>query len=296
MAPIEALNDTMDLWGIVQLEYAADGNLAVALISCGQTTPDICAAAQAPILPTAEAYAQYIPVEVWDHSSARALAQMSLPGALPGAAFATPALAQVYGVTLTNPLGAWPATRKDIEGGPDYDGSALNGARWVDIDSDGKLGVTIKVVGPGGASATATSGPPRSYGATSSACPRSDARAARTAYAYVPLPQGLGVKRIKGFHSAQRLTVEFHGALESCDRISGQLTGAGAGKLQQDGLIGGCTIADGSGEAACSSALLDSAESGAGATSLLELTAGRFVLARSQADVSCAQVRAMTLD
>ena len=93
------------------------------------------------------------------------------------------------------------------------------------------------------------------------------------------------------------MRLEFHGALDSCDRISGKLTGTGAAKLQLDALIGGCTMVNGSGESACTSALLDSADSsGAGATAGLDFGSGTFVLARVQADTSCAQVRALNLD
>jgi hypothetical protein len=297
--PLEALTDAIDLWGVVVQQYDAEGNLEISLNSCGQTTPDICAAAQAPVLPSAEAYGEYVPVELWETATPPAVAQMSLPDALPGSAFATPTLAQVLGITLTNPLGAWPTTRKNIEGGPDFGGSATNGARWMDIDGDGKPGMTMKVVGPGGVPAGAASGPPFSYGATSSKCPRSDRQAPRSSYAYLPLPQGLGVKRIKGLYSAQRVRLEFHGALETCDRISGMLTGPKAAKLQLDAVLGGCTMVSGSGESACPSSLLDSAESsgsGGAATGGLEMGAGSFVLARIPDGTTCAQVRAMNLD
>jgi hypothetical protein len=296
MASVEALNDTMDLWGIVRQVYDADGKLGLTLHACGQTTPDICTAAQAPVLPTAEAYAQYVPVEVWDKDAAPAVAQMSLPGALPGAAFDTPTLAELFGVTLANPLGAWPTTRKDIEGGSEFDGSAVNGAHWADIDGDGQLGMSVKLVPPGGAPATPTSGPPHSYAATSSKCPRTDPQAARSAYAYLPLPQGLGVKRIKRLYSAQRVTLEFHGTLSTCDRLSGTLTGAKAGALRMDALIGGCAMVNGSGESACTSTQLDMTDSGGGATAGLTLGTGKFAFARVADSVTCAEVRAMNLE
>ena len=157
--PIEALNDQIELWGIVRQNYDAQGNLELTLNSCGQTTADICASAQPPVLSSAEAYAQYVPVEVWDMPTPAAKAQLNFPGATPGAAFATPTLVQLFGVTLTNPLGAWPTTRKNVDGGPDFAGTATNGARWADTDADGKLGMTMKVVGPGGVTAGASSGP-----------------------------------------------------------------------------------------------------------------------------------------
>ena len=297
MEPLEGLNDTIDLWGIVRQEYDAQGNIEIRLTACGQTSPDTCIAAAAPVVPSPEAWAQYVPVELWEKPTTPAVLRISLPGALPGATFATPALAQLFGVTLTDPLGPWPATRKDLEGGGDFDGSSVNGARWIDMDGDGKLGMTIKLVGPGGATATPTSGPPRAYAATSSVCPRSDPRAARSPYAYVPLPQGLGVRRVKEFHAAQRSALELHGALESCDRISGMLTGPNGRAPTTDLLIGGCTTVNGSGESACTSAMLDSAASGGGGATLgLEFGTGSFLLVRVEASVTCAKVRAQNLN
>lgn len=296
-APIESLNDTIDVWGIVRLTYDAAGRLELSLTSCGQTTPDICAGAQPPVLPTAEAYAQYVPVEAWDKSPTPVVVQMSFPDAVPGAVFAPPSFVQLFGIALADPLGRWPATRTDVEGSADFDGSAVNGARWVDMDADGELGLTLEIVGPGGATATATSGPPRSYGTTSAACPRTNKQAARSPYAYVPMPQGLGVKRIKRMHTAQRSTFELHGQLESCDRISGELTGANGGKATTDALFGGCVAVNGSGESACSPALLDTAESGgAGTTVGLDSGAGDFVLVRVVADATCAEVRALAFE
>jgi hypothetical protein len=294
--PVEALNDTIDLWGIAHNVYDAAGNLSLTLSACGQTTPDICAAAQAPVLPNAEAYAQYVPVEVWDDHGAQTALQFSLPAALPGTPFDTPSIAELFGVTLSNPLGAWPTTRKDVEGGSEFDGSAVNGAHWLDSDGDGELGMTIKVVPPGGVAASATGGPPQSYAATSTKCPRSDAKAARSPYAYLPLPQGLGVKRIKRLYSAQRVALEFHGTFTTCDRASGMLTGPKGGALRMDTLIGGCAIVNGSAESACTAGLLDMTDGGGGATAGLQLGSGSFVLVRVADALSCAQVRAMNLE
>jgi len=295
-APVESLNETIELWGIVHHQYDVQGNLGLTLSACGQTTPDICTAAQPPLLPTAEAYAQYVPVGLWDKPITPAALRMSLPGAVPGAPFASPAMAQLFGVTLADPLGAWPGTRKDVEGGTDFDGSAVNGAQWVDVDGDGQLGLTTMVVPPGGVAANATNGPLQSYGATSTACPRTDPGAARSSYAYLPMPQGLGVKRLKRLYAAQRVILEFHGTLDTCDRISGMLTGPNGGKLQMNALFGGCALVNGSGESACGAALLDAVDSGGGATMAQELGSGSFVLTRVKDDVTCAEVRAMKVD
>ena len=297
MAPLEGLTDASEQWGVVRQRYDAQGTLELALSACGQTSVDICVGAQPPVITAAEAYAQYVPVETWDKAFAPAKARVSFPNALPGARFATPAIAQLFGIALTDPLGAWPMTRRDIEGSTEFDGSGVNGARWLDVDADGQLGMTVAVVAPGGVVAAANSGPIQSYGATSSKCPRSNPQAARSPYAYLPLPQGLGVKRIKRFYSAQRVMLEFHGTLDTCDKVSGTLTGAGAGQLSAEVLFGGCALVNGASESACTSALLDVAEtSGGGSATGLELTGGTFVLVRVRDDVTCSQVRAMKFD
>ena len=54
-------------------------------------------------------------------------------------------------------------------------------------------------------------------------------------------------------------------------------------------------MVNGNGEADCGNALLDSASgSGSGASSGLQISDGRFVLTRVEANVTCGQVRAMS--
>jgi hypothetical protein len=296
-APIEALSDTIDLWALVHQKLDAQGTLSFAATLCGQTTPDICAAAQTPVIPSPEAFAQYIPVEAWDRSeNSAAEVQLSFLDGVAGAEFVTPALAFLQGVSLADPLGAMPSSRKDIADGPDFDGSATNAARWIDMDGDGKPGLTTKIVGPSGAAATATSGPPRTYAATSSVCPRSDAQAARSPYSYLPFAQGIGVKRVKSLYSAQRLVVELHGTLESCDRSSGMLTGPSGGKLKIEGVLGGCSMVNGSSESDCTSSMLDAASSMGGGSPSAAMTPGigTFVLTRVANEATCSDARALS--
>lgn len=296
-APIEAFTDTIDLWALVHQKLDAQGTLSFTATLCGQTTPDICAAAQTPVIPSPEAFAQYIPVEDWDRSeNTAATVQLSFLDGVAGAEFVTPALAFLQGISLDDPLGAMPSSRKDVADGPDFDGSATNAARWIDMDGDGKPGLTTKIVGPSGAAATASSGPPRSYAATSSACPRSDTQAARSPYAYLPFAQGIGIKRVKSLYSAQRLVVELHGMLESCDRTSGMLTGPSGGKLKLEGVLGGCSMVNGSSESDCTSSMLDSASSMGGGSPSATMTPGigTFVLTRVANEATCSDARALS--
>jgi len=294
--PVEALDDTIQLWGIARHDYDAQAGLSLTLSWCGQTTPDICASAQPPALPSPEAYGQFIPLESWTRASTSVTAELPLAHALPGEPFITPTIVQLFGISLADPFGAWPTTRKDIEGSPNYDGSSVNGAQWLDSDDDGKLGLSTIIVPPGGLQGTATAGPPGGYTAESSACPRDQPRAARSRYMYIPFPQGLGVERIAALYMAQRLALELSGVVESCDRITGVLTGPSGADIRLDGVLGGCSTINGSAQEDCSASLLSTAESGGGATSLgLNFGIGDFVLTRADTDTTCADVRALPL-
>ena len=293
MGPVEALNGTMHVWSLLRQQYDASGNLSMSMSVCGQTSPDLCASAQPPVLSAPEAYGQYIPVEAWNRASeAPASAQLSIASPLPGAAIDTPPLAQLFGISLSNPLGPWPASFKDVQGSGAFDGSATNGAAWVDTDADGKSGVTLRIVGAGGAMGNGASGPMQSYGSTSAECPRTNAQSARSPYAYLPLAQGLGVKRIKALYTAQRIAFELHGLLDSCDQASGAVTGGNGGALAFHALIGGCSMVSGSGETDCTQAVIDTASANGGVSGL-KLGTGSFTWTRLPAEATCAEVRAM---
>lgn len=288
MGPVEALRDAIQLWGLVKLTYDAQGLLSLNLHTCGSVDPDICTAAQPPLVPSAEAYAQFVSTQTWDMPATSASnAQLSLPLAVAGAQFDTPTLAELHGIELTDPFGPWPTSHRNVEGDPSFDGTQVNGARWDDLDRDGHIGMTVRLVAPGGVRATQAWGPPRDYGSTSAACPRENAAAPRSSYAYLPVPQGLGVKRIAAIHVAERLLLEMHGQIESCDLVRGTLTGPNAGNVGTDLLVGGCAEVS----ANCSSALVDAVTSGGGASAERGLETGDFTLTRAPPDADCAWVR-----
>ena len=98
-----------------------------------------------------EAYSEFYPTHIWDlPSMPKFSVQLDLPKALPGQPFKSPNYALLHGVTLTDPLGAWPATRADIAGSSAFDGSAVNGAAGVDHDADKQGAITDVSVPPGG--------------------------------------------------------------------------------------------------------------------------------------------------
>jgi hypothetical protein len=293
----EELNDATVYWSIVHAEAGADGKVSLSLTACGQSTPDICGTGAPPLIPGAEAYAQYVPASVWDKADVRSsTVELALAGALPDSDFVTPPIAQLAGIALADPLGAWPSARKDVEGGDDFDGSAVNGAKWVDLDGDKALGLTNFAVPPGGVSASQLMpGATETFDATSKACPRSDASAPRSPYAYLPTVEGVQLRRMKRYQTSQRIVSELHGKLETCDRASGSITGQKGSAVKLESIFGGCVLVDGSSETPCSSTLLNNLESmGGGLT--LKVASGEFVMMRVADDFKCGDVRTTKFD
>jgi hypothetical protein len=280
-------------WAIVRQNYAASGDLALEIISCGETALDLCGTGVRIAGISAEAYSQYVPVAVRGKAgSASTLVDFKLPAPVPGAAYKTPRFAMLNGIGLTDPLGEWPAKRQDVQGGSDFDGSATNGARWLDSDQDSLYGQTTYAVGPNGETPAGELAPIAPYAPLSQACPRGDASAARLSYNYPPGLDGLTPRRIKRFSSANRAISELDGLIQSCNEIKGSVTGPDNGRAHMDTRIGACVRVDGtSGEVACSSSLLDFLDASE-APSVFDSQA--FSMQRIDAATSCEQVRALT--
>jgi len=279
-------------WAIARQNYADDGALSMELITCGETNIDLCGTGVRIAGIAAEAYSQYVPVAVWDQAGATGtLIDFSLPGAVPGGAYKTPVFAMLSGINLTDPLGEWPAKRQDVQGGSDFDGSATNGARWLDTDQDTLFGVTTYAVGPNGATPTGALAPITPYPQTSAACPRGDAAAPRLAYNYPPGLDGLTPRRIKRFSSATRAISNLEGTLQSCNEITGTVRGPDSGRAHVDLRIGSCVRVDGDGEVACGSNLVDFLDATDAPSAFDSQT---FIMKRVEANITCAQVRALT--
>lgn len=280
-------------WALMRQNYADDGALAVEFISCGESTIDLCGTGVRIAGISAEAYSQYVPVAVWDKAgNTGSLFEFSLPNAAPGSAYKTARFALLRGISLTDPLGDWPAKRQDVMGSSDFDGSATNGARWLDSDQDSLFGQTTYAVGPGGVTPGGELAPITPFGQTSQACPRSDAAAARLPYNYPPGVDGLTPRRIKRFSSASRAINELDGTIRSCDEISGNVTGPNNGRARLDSRIGSCVRVDGeNGEVACSSNLLDFLDSTMAPNAFDSQT---FVMKRVDPKTTCSEVRALS--
>jgi hypothetical protein len=282
-------------WAVLRQTYDAQGELSFEQITCGETVLDLCGAGVRIAGIPAEAYSQYVPVAVWGKpGSPSTTVKLSLPAPVPGSAFKTPRYARLNGISLADPLGAWPESREDIEGSDAFAGSATNGARWVDSDQDSAYGQTTYAVGPGGETPGGELAPMTAYAQTSMTCPRGNETAARLPYNYPPGLDGVTPRRIKRFSSANRTVSELDGTIQSCDEITGNVTGPTEGGARVDVRIGSCVRVDAesdSGEAACSNSVL----------SFLDATqvnntfdAQTFIMKRVAEGTTCEQVRALT--
>lgn len=286
---VEDGSETTYSWSIERHEYDAQGNLDVESISCGDTQPELCGTGN--VVVGREAYAQYIPANVYGKASMPvARYQFQIEEALPNQPFNSPMTALLTGISLADPMGAWPTQRQNIAGSPDAGSNIVNGARWIDSDDDKAIGITTYAVGPGGISASGDGPRPIvSYGANSMVCPRGNPSAARLAYNWVPATEGLNVRRVKQIYSASRVITAIRGTIESCDSITGKVVGPNANdNVRIDGVVGGCARVEGNGEAACSSALVNFFEG----DSAQEAPPGDIVIRRAPDSIDCAGARA----
>lgn len=290
---IEGGSDTQYGWTIQRLNYDVDGNVAVEVIPCGETNIDLCGQGVRIAGVPEEAYAQYVPIAIWGKAGSPSTQySFMLTDALPGSKYLTPEVAVLQGIQLNNPLGEWPSKRQDIEGADGYDGSATNGARWIDADNDGVFGLTTYTVGPNGVAADGSATAPISaYDTRSKVCPRSDPSAERSPYNYPPGAEGLTVRRIKRFFSANRVTSSYDGRIDSCDLLAGEVRGPAEGRVRFDTRIGGCLRANGSAESQCSGSLLDFLDM-TGAPNKVE--ANSFIMKRVEDTATCETVRALS--
>jgi hypothetical protein len=273
----------------------ADGTLKIEMIDCGGSSVDLCSVPFPPLL-GAEAYGQYVPNSVWGSPGMpRTSLQFKMAESQPGAPYKSGLFANISGIKLDDPLGEWPSDRYKVAGSPDSKGTPVNGATWLDPDGDGTLGLTTYAIGPGGEKADGVPpDPPQDYGPNSVECPRSNSNA-RSPYAYPPaLPNGsVSTQRIKRVFAAQRAIAAFEGKVDSCDQISGAVTGPDNGVSHIDGRVVGCVRVNGNGEAACAAGAIDFLDQQPQTQQITEPT---FKLKRLAAAASCQDVVSATYD
>jgi YD repeat-containing protein len=284
-------------WAIRRQTYDATGNLTIQTTQCGGTSLDLCGQGNPVIVPD-EAYGQFLPAPIFGLPTMPVQSlTITLANALPSQAYTEPQTAVVFGVSLTDPLGAWPAANANIGAGPNQ----TNGAIWVDHDNDTHPGVTSYAVPPGGVSSTTAPYPTRDYAATSSACPRRSSSLARLSYNYLPGVENLTLERVKRMYTAQRVISSMSGTITSCDStgatlIQGTLGGPDNGQVQANVRVGGCVRvaaeADGgTGELDCDSTLTNEYD---GQSQSQHVSGGTFVIKRVANTITCAQARTMT--
>lgn len=281
---------TYDTFFLERHTYDETGKLSIEVRTCGSTSFDLCGRGQQPFF-GAEAYAEFYPVHIWDLPSMPTFkAEVSLPNAVPGQPFTTPNISLVHGITLNDPLGAWPATRADISGSSAFDGSAVNGAAWVDHDGDNQLAITDVTVPPGGLRSDGTPPDPiTQFGSTSQSC--------GSQYAYWPaLPDtGLTPVRISKMHTGTRLIQSYQGTITSCDEYGGNLGGPVNGKPRLDIRVGSCMRVNGNSETNCSARSVDTLD---GTEQSQEIVNSTFKAKRmaGSGEITCADVRAVDFD
>ncbi len=293
---IEDGNDAYYTYFLTRHTYDDEGKLEVELQMCGLTSFDLCGLGQQPFF-GAEAYSDFYPIHIWDlPSMPRYEVELSLPRALPGEPFVSPNFAVMYGVTLADPLGAWPSTRADVSGSSAFDGSAVNGAAWVDHDADNQVAITDVIVPPGGIRSDGTNPDPiTQFGATSNVCPRRSG-AAGVEYAYWPaLPDvGLTPVRVSRAYTGLRMIQAYAGSITSCDAYGGELRGLRNDRPSVDARIGGCMRVNGGNETNCSARSIDSLD---GTDQNQEVTGASFKAKRiASNEANCQTVRATNFD
>jgi hypothetical protein len=280
-----------ETWALHRHSYDAEGNLRIEITECGGTGFDLCSVPFPPFL-GAEAYGQYTPNSVWgSETMPRTNITVNLTDAQPGAAFKTETFAMLNGIQLDDPLGEWPGDRREVAGAPESEGTPVNGATWLDPDNDGSLALTTYGVGPGGEGIDGVyPDPPKAYESRSSDCPRLEG-GERHPYAYPPaIPNGsLSVQRIKRVFTGQRATFAYDGKIDSCDVITGAVTGPDNGQLKLDTRVGGCVRENGGSESVCAAGAVDFLDQ---QPQTQNLSDGKFTLKRLSDGASCADVRA----
>lgn len=279
-------------WALRQHTYDAAGKLHVVTTPCGGTTSDLCGTANIPGFITPEAYTQFLPVQIWGTTGMPTeTVDMQLPNALPGAAFVSAQSAALLGISLTNPLGAWPSARAAVG----VSAMQVNGAVWIDHDADSKSGVTTYAIPPGGFPVDGIAPDPlTAYPATSSACPRTKPTAPRLSYNYFPALESFTVQRVRRFYLASRSIGYFDGSVTSCNVIQGNVKGPNAGQIQNDGRVQGCvrSSSGATGEVDCSATIVDFFDSAD--QTATKIDAATFVIKRMPNNSTCADARAAT--
>jgi hypothetical protein len=266
---ILAGNAVLDSWSIRHITVSGGSTVQVDSVPCGGQAPDLCT-----VTFLNEAFTQNQDPTIWQGPNMPfSSTTTTINDPDPGEAFVTPTEANLLGVSLASPLGAWPAAWNAA------------GLTWLgptptytapDEDGDGFPGVAsiIKTTGTSTVCGEPYSGLPDPSGTTSQLIDR----------AYIGT-------RVLGGYNGTIMTTPAATFGKACDVMTGSLTGPAAGGFPEvDGRVRGCRLVGG---AACAAATWQSLDTQA-SSSPQTTTAARFSMVRvANSSITCATVRAM---
>jgi hypothetical protein len=246
-------------WALRYQTVETNGSVTVKTFPCGGSAPDACDMAYG------YTHAQYQPNHLWGKAKINAgttSVNTSLVGVIPGGTYVEPPIAQLLGITLTDPLGPWPPCRACVGidaggtcacGGTNY--PVTNKATWVDVDDDSNLGITNLHVPRGGLPIDGTQPDPPYVYTEPTACPRVALPHGTFTYQEWPGTVGLQTFRTNRFFIGSRTTSALNGstityASNACS-ISGTVTGPSAGKTRVEQRTQGCETCSGANGNAC---------------------------------------------
>jgi len=235
-------------WALRYQTVDANGSVTSKTYPCGGTAPDACDLAYG------YAHAQYQPNHVWGKAKINAgttSVSASLAGVVPGGSYVEPQIAELLGITLTDPFGPWPPCRACVGldpggtcscGGTGY--TVTNKATWVDVDDDSNLGITNLHVPRGGLVIDTTQPDPPYVYAQPTACPRITAPQGTYTYQEWPGTVVFTTFRTNRFFIGSRTTSALNGSTitfaNNVCSISGTITGPSNGKTRVEQRTQGC--------------------------------------------------------
>jgi hypothetical protein len=253
---IDSGSDTIFSWSLNYFSY--DGSsLSIDSVPCGGTSPDLCSSL------FEEAYAQDPDNSIWQSPTMPVVSQtVALPDADPGEPFVTPLTATLLGISVSDPLGEWPAAWNSP------------GVSFPDHDGDTNPGVTSYVKTTG----------------TSPSC----------GYEYHGLPNVVSGSAgtpedemdIVRVYLGSRSLGYFDGELSGCERITGVVAGPNNGMPLVNGRVRGCYTET---NRECTQEEFEFFDSTSGESSQ-HIMATRFTMIRVADGISCEQVRNLDFD
>jgi hypothetical protein len=217
---VQGGSDTLYSWSL-RRQTQTGNNISAQSQACGDTAPDLCS----PFLGLA--VTQKIPDSTYEVSTMpRTASTLTLSKApVAGDPYVGDTEANLIGLSLANPTGAWPAS---------YTDPAIT---WRDDDSDGHPGVTALIPTTG----------------NSASC--------NLPYGGLPIPSdGDTANQV---YAGSRSLGNLNGTIIDCDTMRGDIQGPSNGAPQLDGHVTGCVKVDGTACTAAEVDSIDSGLAGA---------------------------------